>query len=73
MRLMSLPVHTRTLSPCPLQAGLPPTRLWQVDQELGGWAKAQSKFFDAGAILDELQAELGRKRMEARRAAEKRR
>lgn len=39
---------------CPLlprhtQLGLPPAKLWSVDQVFGGWAMAQERFFDAGA------------------------
>lgn len=33
-------------------------------------AVRQAKFFDAGAILDQIQSETGRKRMEARKAAQ---
>lgn len=51
------------------QTGLPPATLWQVDKELGGWAKAQAKFFDAGAILDDIQTAVGRKRAEQRAQA----
>ncbi|GFR43164.1 hypothetical protein Agub_g4213 [Astrephomene gubernaculifera] len=50
------------------QTGLPPATLWQVDRELGGWDAAQAKFFDAGAILDDIQTAVGRKRVEQRRA-----
>lgn len=47
---------------------MPPVKLWSVDRELGGWAAAQVKFFDAGQILDEIQADVGARRMEQRRA-----
>lgn len=46
-----------------------PSRPLQVDKELGGWAKAQAKFFDAGAILDDIQTAVGRKRAEQRAQA----
>ncbi|KAG2486189.1 hypothetical protein HYH03_015151 [Edaphochlamys debaryana] len=49
------------------QTGLPPAKLWQVDKELGGWAAAQRRFFDAGAILDDIQAHVGRLRADQRR------
>jgi hypothetical protein len=39
-----------------------------VEAELGGWAAAQRRFFDAGAILDDIQSLVGRKRAEQRRA-----
>ncbi|PNH05418.1 Sulfate-binding protein [Tetrabaena socialis] len=55
------------------QTGLPAAQLWQVDRELGGWASAQVRFFDAGAILDEIQMSVGRKRAEERNAANNRR
>lgn len=32
------------------QQQLPPAKLWSVDKELGGWTKAQVKFFDAGGM-----------------------
>jgi hypothetical protein len=38
-----------------LQLGLPASKLWTVDDVFGGWAAAQSRFFDAGAILDVIQ------------------
>lgn len=41
------------------QVGMPPAKLWRVDKELGSWAKAQAKFFDAGMILDEIQSYVG--------------
>ncbi|PNW81708.1 hypothetical protein CHLRE_06g257000v5 [Chlamydomonas reinhardtii] len=52
------------------QTGLPPANLWQVDKELGGWAAAQKKFFDAGAILDDIQSAVGKLRVEQRKAAQ---
>ncbi|MEW5300457.1 MAG: hypothetical protein WDW36_003387 [Sanguina aurantia] len=52
------------------QVGLPPTRMWEVDKELGGWTAAQAKFFNAGCILDQIQTEVGhRKAAERARAA----
>jgi ABC-type sulfate transport system substrate-binding protein len=39
----------------PLQLGLPPAKLWTVDEVFGGWAAAQARFFDAGAVLDVIQ------------------
>jgi ABC-type sulfate transport system substrate-binding protein len=27
---------------------LPATKMWMVEKELGGWDRAQAKFFDAG-------------------------
>ena len=42
----------------------------QVDKELGGWAAAQKKFFDAGAILDDIQSAVGKLRVEQRKAAQ---
>ncbi|GIL85079.1 hypothetical protein Vretimale_9890 [Volvox reticuliferus] len=51
------------------QTGLPPAQLWQVDKELGGWAKAQAEFFDAGAILDKIQSDVGKKRVVKQQAA----
>jgi len=32
------------------QEGQPSVKLWNVDKELGGWEKAQRKFFDAGQV-----------------------
>ncbi|KAJ9512672.1 hypothetical protein QJQ45_018824 [Haematococcus lacustris] len=52
------------------QVGLPPAKLWSVDQLFGGWAAAQSRFFDAGGILDVIQEEVGRKRVEQRKVAQ---
>jgi ABC-type sulfate transport system substrate-binding protein len=46
-------------------------KLWTVDQQLGGWATAQKKFFDAGKILDEIQADVGARRMESRKAGKR--
>ncbi|KXZ50057.1 hypothetical protein GPECTOR_18g37 [Gonium pectorale] len=51
------------------QTGLPPATLWQVDKELGGWAAAQARFFDAGAILDDIQSSVGKMRAAMREAA----
>ncbi|GLC34200.1 hypothetical protein PLESTM_000168800 [Pleodorina starrii] len=51
------------------QTGLPPAQLWQVDKELGGWAKAQEQFFDAGAILDHIQSDVGKLRVKKQQAA----
>jgi hypothetical protein len=45
-----------------------PVRLWSVEDALGGWAVAQRKFFDAGCILDRIQAEVGARRMAQRQA-----
>lgn len=42
-------------------------KLWTVDKELKGWAAAQRKFFDAGQILDQIQADVGARRMEERK------
>jgi sulfate/thiosulfate transport system substrate-binding protein len=49
-------------------AGQPPVKLWTVDELLHGWPAAQRKFFDAGEVLDEIQADVGARRMAARRA-----
>jgi ABC-type sulfate transport system substrate-binding protein len=43
-------------------------KLWTVEKELGGWTAAQRKLFDAGQVLDVIQAEVGARRMEERRA-----
>ncbi|EFJ41961.1 hypothetical protein VOLCADRAFT_40475, partial [Volvox carteri f. nagariensis] len=51
------------------QTGLPPAQLWQVDKELGGWARAQEQFFDAGAILDKIQSSVGQQRVAKQQAA----
>jgi ABC-type sulfate transport system substrate-binding protein len=53
-----------------MQVGLPPAQLWTVDDVFGGWAAAQSRFFDAGQILDRIQEELGRRRVEQRQVAQ---
>lgn len=45
------------------QAGQPPVKLWDVERALGGWPAAQRKFFDAGQVLDRIQAEVGAKRL----------
>lgn len=47
---------------------MPPVKMWSVDKELGGWDKAQAKFFDAGTILDSIQTAVGKKKMEERNA-----
>lgn len=47
--------------------GQPQIKLWTVDKELKGWAAAQHKFFDAGEILDQIQADVGARKMEARK------
>jgi ABC-type sulfate transport system substrate-binding protein len=52
-------------------AGQPNIKLWTVDKELGGWAAAQRRFFDAGQVLDEIQADVGARKMEARKAGKK--
>ncbi len=49
------------------QRGQPSIKLWDVDKELGGWETVQAKFFDAGQVLDQLQAESGARRMAAQR------
>ena len=55
--------------PLPIsQIGLPPAKLWSVENELGGWEKAQVKFFDAGKILDVIQTEVATKKLEQRKA-----
>nr|QKY15135.1 sulfate binding protein, component of chloroplast transporter (sulP) [Polytomella parva] len=43
---------------------MPQAALWSVDEELGGWHAAQKKFFDHNKILDVLQTEVGRLRVE---------
>eukprot|EP00882_Tetradesmus_deserticola_P032409 GHRQ01036780.1.p1 GENE.GHRQ01036780.1~~GHRQ01036780.1.p1 ORF type:complete len:150 (-),score=41.02 GHRQ01036780.1:190-639(-) len=48
--------------------GQPKIKVWTVDRELGGWAAAQRRFFDAGQVLDEIQADVGARKMEARKA-----
>uniref|UniRef100_A0A7S0WZ40 Sulfate-binding protein n=1 Tax=Chlamydomonas leiostraca TaxID=1034604 RepID=A0A7S0WZ40_9CHLO len=53
------------------QLGLPPAKMWSVDQVFGGWAAAQARFFDAGKVLDIIQEKLGRKRQENRMVATK--
>lgn len=50
-------------------AGQPSVKTWTVDRELKGWAAAQRRFFDAGQILDQIQADVGARRMEARKTA----
>ena len=45
------------------QAGRRAVKLWDVERALGGWAAAQRKFFDAGRVLDAIQAEVGAKRL----------
>lgn len=50
-------------------AGKPPVKLWSVDRELGGWDKTQIKFFDAGAVLDQIQSAVGQRKQEQRKAA----
>ena len=50
------------------QEGKPPAKLWSVEKELGGWPACQRKFFAAEQILDVIQAEVGARRMEERRA-----
>jgi ABC-type sulfate transport system substrate-binding protein len=52
-------------------AGQPSIKMWTVDKELGGWSAAQRKFFDAGQVLDEIQADVGARKMEARKASKK--
>jgi ABC-type sulfate transport system substrate-binding protein len=52
-------------------AGQPSIKMWTVDKELGGWAAAQRRFFDAGQVLDEIQADVGARKMEARKASKK--
>jgi sulfate transport system substrate-binding protein len=44
-------------------------RLWSVDGALGGWPEAQRALFDPGAVLDQIQSDVGGRRMEAQRAA----
>lgn len=51
------------------QVGVPPTRLWSVDKDLGGWDKCQAKFFDPGTILDKIQEATSRARLEEMKAA----
>jgi len=51
------------------QTGLPPAKLWDVDTVFGGWAKAQSRFFNSKMILDGIQEEIGRRRVEQRKVA----
>lgn len=46
-------------------------KMWTVDKELGGWAAAQRKFFDAGQVLDEIQSDVGARKMAARKAGKK--
>lgn len=50
------------------QQGQPSIKTWTVDKELKGWSAAQKKFFDAGQILDEIQADVGARKLEARKA-----
>eukprot|EP00775_Hariotina_reticulata_P005802 gene5802-6042_t len=52
-------------------AGQAQVKMWTVDQQLGGWAAAQKKFFDAGQILDEIQVDVGARRMQARKAGKR--
>eukprot|EP01026_Neomeris_dumetosa_P018568 TRINITY_DN17298_c0_g2_i1.p2 TRINITY_DN17298_c0_g2~~TRINITY_DN17298_c0_g2_i1.p2 ORF type:complete len:186 (-),score=39.56 TRINITY_DN17298_c0_g2_i1:225-782(-) len=35
---------------------------WRVETKLGGWQKAQQKFFDKGGILDDIQEKIGQER-----------
>ncbi len=66
-------MHSHSDACCPVlprpHTRATPSRPLQVDKELGGWAKAQAKFFDAGAILDDIQTAVGRKRAEQRAQA----
>lgn len=48
--------------------GQPSVKVWTVDKELRGWPAAQEKFFDAGQILDQIQADVGARKLEARKA-----
>ncbi len=52
------------------QVGLPPAKLWSVEDVFGGWDAAQARFFDAGTILDQIQEELGRRRASGRMVAQ---
>ncbi|WIA37764.1 hypothetical protein OEZ86_014637 [Tetradesmus obliquus] len=52
-------------------AGQPQIKMWTVDKELGGWGSAQRRFFDAGEILDQIQADVGARKAEARKAGKK--
>lgn len=36
------------------QAQFPKVNLVTIDQEFGGWAKAQQQFFDDGALFDQI-------------------
>ena len=56
-----VPEHVRA-------SGSAGVRLWSVDGALGGWAAAQAELFDPGRVLDQVQADVGGRRMEAQRA-----
>jgi hypothetical protein len=53
-----------------MQAGRKAAKLWDVDAALGGWRAVQSKFFDAGRILDRIQSEVGARRVARGKAGE---
>ncbi|KAI8471299.1 MAG: hypothetical protein J3K34DRAFT_417739 [Monoraphidium minutum] len=44
-------------------AGQRTVRMWDVEARLGGWPAAQRKFFDAGRLLDAIQADVGARRL----------
>ncbi|CAD7703011.1 unnamed protein product [Ostreobium quekettii] len=40
---------------------------WTVDKKIGGWYQAQSKFFNPGKILDDIQKQVGEEKLAERR------
>mmetsp|Transcript_17073 Transcript_17073/g.51010 ORF Transcript_17073/g.51010 Transcript_17073/m.51010 type:complete len:512 (-) Transcript_17073:211-1746(-) len=51
---------------------MPPVKTeWSVEKMLGGWHAAQTKFFDEAAVLDKIQNEVGRLKMDQRQADQK--
>eukprot|EP00210_Caulerpa_lentillifera_P000476 g459.t1 len=62
------PVNKSVQTEVKSTAIFPPVQsLWTVDKKLGGWLKAQEKFFDANAILDEIQTDVAQRRIQTSR------